>query len=181
MDVVSVRLIKDGQIWSDRPIKGPKDAVEALGKEMCELDREVLCVINLKTNGVPINCNFVSMGAVDSCAAHPREILKSSILSNATTMLLMHNHPSGSLEPSEWDTMLTDRLLKLGDLIGIPLVDHIIVGGDNLSYFSFKERGILEFEHNQYETDYVKMQPERFAVAEGKAEEPAVPRRHRSR
>ena len=71
--------------------------------------------------------------------------------------------------------------MKLGDLIGIPLVDHIIVGGDNLSYFSFKERGILEFEHNQYETDYVKMQPERFAVAEGKAEEPAVPRRHRSR
>ena len=141
MDVVSVRLIKDGQIWSDRPIKGPKDAVEALGKEMCELDREVLCVINLKTNGVPINCNFVSMGAVDSCVAHPREILKSSILSNATTMLLMHNHPSGSLEPSEWDTMLTDRLLKLGDLIGIPL--RITVGDKSL------DKGMLEYKERK--------------------------------
>ena len=63
----------------------------------------------------------------------------------------------------------TAPMLTKLQLIGTPFV------------FSFKERGILEFEHNQYETDYVKMQPERFAVAEGKAEEPAVPRRHRSR
>ncbi|MFR4145022.1 MAG: JAB domain-containing protein [Mediterraneibacter gnavus] len=67
-------------------------------------------------------------------------MFKSSILSNATSMILIHNHPSGNLEPSKWDTMLTDRMLKLGELIGIPVVDHIIVGGENKECFSFKRK-----------------------------------------
>ena len=102
----------------------PMDVVELLGQNMCDLDREVVCVINMRTDGIPLNCNFVSMGAVDECMAHPREIYKSAILSNATSMILLHNHPSGKLSPSKWDTMITDRMLKIGELIGIPLRDH---------------------------------------------------------
>lgn len=166
IDVVSIRLVKDAPILCDKTIHEPIDAVEMLGKEMSELDREVLCVLNLRTNGVPVNCNFVSMGAVDSAFAHPREIYKSSILSNASAMILLHNHPSGNLNPSKWDTMITDRLLKLGDLIGIPLLDHIIVGGDNLSYFSFKEKGILEFDQTIYEDDYMKLDSNCFVAEE---------------
>ena len=64
LDVVSIRLVKDAPIMSDKPIGNPIAAVELLGKQLCDMDREVLCVINLKANGVPINCNFVSMGAV---------------------------------------------------------------------------------------------------------------------
>ena len=70
----------------------PTDVVELLGQNMCDLDREVVCVINLRTDGIPLNCNFVSMGAVDECMAHPREIYKSAILSNATSIILLHNH-----------------------------------------------------------------------------------------
>lgn len=97
LDVVSIRLVKDAPIMSDKPIGNPIAAVELLGKQLCDMDREVLCVINLKANGVPINCNFVSMGAVDQTVAHPRELFKSAILSNASSMLLLHNHPSGNL------------------------------------------------------------------------------------
>ena len=124
IDVVSVRLVKDAPILSRKPITMPMDVVELLGQNMCDLDREVVCVINLRTDGIPLNCNFVSMGAVDECMAHPREIYKSAILSNATSIILLHNHPSGKLSPSKWDTMITDRMLKIGELIGIPLRDH---------------------------------------------------------
>lgn len=93
-----------------------------------------------------------------------------------------HFHPSGKLNPSKWDTMITDRMLKVGELIGIPLRDHIIVGGDNHSYFSFREKGLMEFEHVKLEEDYLKIDKERFAVAEAGAEEMAAPvRRKRSR
>ena len=159
----------------------PMDVVELLGQNMCELDREVVCVINLRSDGIPVNCNFVSMGAVDECVAHPREILKSAILSNANSMILLHNHPSGNLSPSKWDSMITDRMLKVGELIGIPLRDHIIVGGDNRSYFSFREKG-LEFEHAKLEENYQNIDRDRFAVAEQSADEAITPvRRKRSR
>lgn len=175
LDVVSIRLVKDAPILSEKPIRSPEDAVKLLGEHLCELDREVVCVINLKSRGVPINCNFVSMGALNQTLAHPREILKSSILSNAASMLILHNHPSGSLYPGREDCMLTDRLLQICDLMGIPLLDHIIVGGENELYFSFKEQDMLEFKSNDYCTDYKDIIFPEVAVGETK------PVRHRVR
>lgn len=144
LDVVSVRLVRSAPIFSDKRITNPKEAVSLVGELLCEMDREVVCVINLKADGTPINCNFASMGAIDQAIAEPRELFKSAILSNAATMILLHNHPSGTLEPSKEDTMMTDRLLKLSVLLGIPLIDHVIVGGDNSRYFSFKEKEMID-------------------------------------
>lgn len=184
LDVVSIRLVKDAPIMSDKPIGSPIAAVELLGKQLCEMDREVLCVINVKANGVPINCNFVSIGAVDQTLAHPRELFKSAILSNASSMLLLHNHPSGNLHPSKEDCMLTDRMLKLSELMGIPLLDHVIVGGNNESYFSFKEKEMLNFEHNKYMVNYKDIEFPQLAVADDTTvaeEQPVTPIRHRRR
>ena len=107
-------------------------------------------------------------------------------------MILMHNHPSGSLNPSNEDTMLTDRMMQVGDLMGIVLLDHIIVGGDPANYFSFKEQAMMEFEKPELKTDYRDIQWERQRAAEnsavgenqgaGEIEEPVVRprvRRHR--
>lgn len=143
LDVVSVRLVKNAPLFSDKKITTPEDAVSLLGELLCEMDREVVCVINLKTDGTPINCNFASMGAISQAVAEPRELFKTAILSNAAKMMLVHNHPSGMLEPSKEDTILTDRMLKLTALLGIPLIDHVIVGGDNSRYFSFREKEML--------------------------------------
>jgi len=158
LNVVSIRLVEDQPLMSNTPIQKPEDAVELLGDYLRGFDREVVCVINLRTDGKPASCNFVSMGAVNECIAHPREIFKSAILSNATSMILLHSHPSGNLQPSKEDTNITDRLLKLSEILGIPLVDHIIVGGKNESYFSFKEKGILDYQHNRFETDYKNLE-----------------------
>lgn len=93
LDVVSIRLVKDAPIMSGHPIKHPEDAVALIGEHLCEMDREVVCVINLKTDGTPINCNIASIGAIDQTVVHPREILKSSILCNAAKIIMLHNHP----------------------------------------------------------------------------------------
>ncbi len=140
LEMVAVRLVKDTPLFSDKPITSPEDAVEVMGNYLCELDREVICVINLRTDGMPINCNFVSIGSVNECMAHPRELFKSSILSNAASMIMVHNHPSGNLKPSTADTVMTDKMLQLCDLLGIPLVDHIIVGGDNRTFIFWSRR-----------------------------------------
>ena len=140
LEVVSVRLVRDAPLFSDHKITTPQDAVKIMGDFLCEMDREVLCVINLRTDGTPINCSIVSMGAVDKTIAEPRELFKASILSNAAQMIIVHNHPSGELKPSKEDIMTTDRMLKLTELMVIKLADHVIVGGDNSQYFSFREK-----------------------------------------
>lgn len=156
LDVVSIRLNKDAPLMSGHPVKSPEDAVKLIGQELCEMDREVVCIINLKSDGTPINCTFASMGALDRSVAHPRELLKATILSNASTMIMIHNHPSGNLDPSIEDSILTDRMIKICDLVGVPLVDHIIVGGNNSDYFSFKEKDRLPASNLRYslKTDY---------------------------
>ena len=160
LDVVSIRLNKDAPLMSGHPVKSPEDAVKLIGQELCEMDREVVCIINLKSDGTPINCTFASMGALDRSVAHPRELLKATILSNASTMIMIHNHPSGNLDPSIEDSILTDRMIKICDLVGVPLVDHIIVGGDNSDYFSFKEKDRLPASNLRYslKTDYMDIE-----------------------
>jgi len=91
LDVVSIRLNNDAPLMSGHPVKSPEDAVKLIGQELCEMDREVVCIINLKSDGTPINCTFASMGALDRSVAHPRELLKATILSNASTMIMIHN------------------------------------------------------------------------------------------
>lgn len=154
LEVVSVRLVRDAPVLSDRKIQKPEDAIAVVGEVLSEMDREVVCVINLKADGTPINCNFVSMGAVNQAMAEPREIFKSAILSNAVSMIMVHNHPSGSLEPSVADTIMTDRILKLSHMAGIPLIDHVIVGGDNTKYFSFKEKDMMKIPDVTLTQDY---------------------------
>ncbi|SCP98638.1 JAB domain-containing protein [Anaerobium acetethylicum] len=166
LDVISVRLVKDAPIFSEHRISSPQDAVDVIGKQLCEMDREVLCVINLKADSTPINCHFASIGALTEALAHPRELFKTSILSNAAHMILLHCHPSGSLQPSKEDTIMTDRMIKLCGLMGIRLLDHIIVGGDNSRYFSFREKGILANPNHIFQTDYNSLDFEIPMVAE---------------
>ena len=101
LEIVQIRLIQDRIVYNEKPIHSPQDAVEILGNEIKDYDREVLCVLNLDAHGVVQNANIVSMGTVNQTVSSPREIFKSAILSNAHSIILMHNHPSGSDRFSE--------------------------------------------------------------------------------
>ena len=158
LEVVSVRLVKEAAVYAEQPVTSPPEVIALLGEYMCEFDREVVCVVNLRNDGIPLNCHFASMGAVDLALAHPRELFKASILSNASGMLLIHNHPSGRLAPSKADVRLTDQMVNLCELMGIPLYDHIIVGGKNNNYFSFKEKELLSAPNITLQDDYRKIE-----------------------
>lgn len=158
LDTVSVRLVKTREpVTSEEPLSSPDAVVRALAKEMSDYDREVIGVINFNAKMQPINVNFVSAGTLNYSVAHPREILKSAILSNASSMMMIHNHPSQDTTPSEADVMITDRMSQLCELAGIPLVDHIIVGGNGKEYFSFTEKKAMPVADAHYEKNYMNI------------------------
>lgn len=103
--------------------------------------KEHFIAIFLSTKHKILGYEIVSIGSLNGAIAHPREIFKTAILANCCDMILVHNHPSTDPTPSPQDILLTERLKKAGDIIGIGLVDHIIIGRGN--YRSLKEQGIL--------------------------------------
>ena len=143
LDVVRVRLKPDVPLYSSRPITTSGSAVSLIADELKDYDREVFCVLNLNTKGIPMNMNIVSMGTIDEAPVHPRELFKSSILSSSSAVIFFHNHPSsGDPNPSQQDIDTTRRLVNAAGILGIRALDHIIVGKDG-DYFSFKENGLV--------------------------------------
>lgn len=152
LEQVSVRLSPESPLYSDEKIRTPQDAVKIVGRElMTEFDREQILVINLNSNGQPINFSICSIGTINNASISPRELLKSSILSNAASAIVLHNHPSGSLNPSKSDLDTTKRLIESYSLIGINLLDHIIIGGNNADkIYSMREEKIIDFDDYRF-------------------------------
>lgn len=138
MNQVSIRMVKEPPLISENPITGPESAVDIIGEYLKDFDRELMVLVNLRSDGKPINMNIMSIGTINASIACPREALKASILSNAAAIMLFHNHPSGNLIPSRDDIRSTDRLIKAYDLMNIPVLDHIIVG-PNMRFYSMRE------------------------------------------
>jgi DNA repair protein RadC len=143
ISIVTIKLIREGSVLYDvRKISNPADAVE-LGRRFLEdADREQLLVCCLDTKNQPQAVNVASVGSLNSSIVHPREVFKAAILSNAASILIFHNHPSGDPTPSNEDISITKRLKEAGKIMGIELLDHLIIGG-NGKYCSLKEEGML--------------------------------------
>ncbi len=142
--VVNIRLVKEPSLYSEEPIRSSEDVMKVIAKELASYDREVFLVLNLKLNGQVINMNLCSIGTLNASLVSPREVFKSSILSNAAAFIAIHNHPSGNLEPSQEDKDITKRLLECGKILDIRMMDHIIVAGESGEIFSFKQEGIMD-------------------------------------
>lgn len=156
LDHISIRMVKEPPLLSPFPMNSPKAAIRVMADFMKDMDREIVCVVSLKNNLQPINMNIVSIGAVNASTLHPREVLKpvilNQIMNNACSMILFHFHPSGDLRPSKEDIEITDQLQKAGDLVGIPLTDHIICSTGN-SYYSFRAKGTLPLPNYNFSSD----------------------------
>lgn len=144
IEVVNIRMVKEPTIYSEEKIRHPEDALKVLSDELKTYDREMFGVLNLKSNGQPINFNICSIGTLDCSMVHPREIFKSCLLSNAAAFIAIHNHPSGNTNPSQEDRDVTKRLLSCSELLGVKMVDHIIIGGSTGYMYSFKSEGELD-------------------------------------
>ncbi len=133
------------RISSYKPIKyrvtNPWNIAKYYMEELRYLKKEVFKVILLNTKNEIITHVDVSVGTLNSSLVHPREVFIEAIKRSANRIILMHNHPSGSVEPSNEDKNITKRLIECGEVIGIEVIDHIIIGDGK--YFSFKEKRLI--------------------------------------
>lgn len=138
---VCVRLCEDRSLYSTSPISCPEDLVGLLISEMKTYDREHVLLVCLNSRNQPINVSTVAIGGLSGAAFEVASIYKTALLSNAKCIMLAHNHPSGDPSPSDDDFNVTRKIREAGELLGIMLLDHIVVGNGN--YYSFAEGGKL--------------------------------------
>lgn len=120
----------------DGAITSPEKAVEFF-EDLRYEPQEVFQVLLLNTKNVPIKRVIISKGSNNVSIVHPRDVMREAVKYNANSIMLCHNHPSGNTTPSKEDREITNRLIDAGELMGIRVLDHIIIGGN--SYLSFKE------------------------------------------
>jgi len=138
-------LVKDGPAISttwDRQVRQARDVAEFMQPIAAGLDREHFWCLLLDTRNKLLGVNTVSVGSLSSALVHPREVWKPAIIGNAAAVVLCHNHPSGDASPSTEDFALTQRLNQCAETLGIPLLDHIVLGHDG-AYRSLADDGVL--------------------------------------
>jgi DNA repair protein RadC len=124
-----------------RCLAAPKNAALAFMATLRDEPSEVFAMLCLSTKHRVIGYHEVSRGTLDATLVHPREVFKAALLANAAAIIVAHNHPSGDPTPSSDDAARTARLAAAGEMLGVPLLDHIVIG--DARYFSFKEAGRL--------------------------------------
>jgi DNA repair protein RadC len=110
-------------------------------EDMRYLKKEYFKIIILDTKNKVLDVCTISIGSLNSSIVHPREVFHEAVKKSAASILLVHNHPSGETQPSREDINITKRLIEAGELMGIKVLDHIIIG-DGV-YLSFKEENII--------------------------------------
>ncbi len=144
LETVRVRLVKGVPLYSEKKLDSTEAVLDLMAEELSGYDREVICVLNINAKNKVLNMNLASMGTINASIVSPREIFKSAILANASAVILLHNHPSGVVEPSRADYTMTEQIKKGGEILGIEVLDHIIVGGDSgKAYSIFQGKEIL--------------------------------------
>ena len=122
-------------------INSPLTVANLVMDEMRFLDREHFNVVLLDTKNQLLSIENISIGTLNASIVHPRDVFRVAIKKNSNAIILLHNHPSGDPEPSNEDIRITERLVEVGNLVGIKVLDHIIIGDNR--YVSFKEKNLL--------------------------------------
>jgi DNA repair protein RadC len=108
-------------------IRGPDDVVRLVGPKLRKETREHFLVLLLNARHEVMGQETVSVGSLNASIVHPREVFRPAVVASAAATVLAHNHPSGDPEPSEEDLAITKRLVQVGELLGISVLDHVIV------------------------------------------------------
>lgn len=122
-------------------VKSPEDVGRLLMEDMRYMKKEVFKLVMLNTKNHIIRQLDISVGSLNSSVVHPREVFSPAVKAGCSSVLLVHNHPSGDPEPSNEDIETTRRLTEAGNILGIKVLDHIIIG--NGRFLSFKEQGLI--------------------------------------
>ena len=141
--IVRCEIVRDGALKTDgRTATGPRQVAELVREFIGRGDdREHFIMLAMDARNKVLAINLVSLGTLTASLVHPREVFKPAILAGAAGIVVAHNHPSGECRPSAEDRAATHRLKRAGEIIGIPLLDHVVVPQD--SFYSFREDGGL--------------------------------------
>ena len=138
--MVSLRLVREKTVKYQGRSLTDSQAIFDLFRVLAEdLDREAVWIACLDTKNRIACLSQISLGGIDSSICHPREVLKTALLANASAIVLVHNHPSGDPSPSSQDRAITARIGEAAQIIGIRFLDHLIVGDE--TFYSFADAG----------------------------------------
>ena len=141
--IIHLNMIKDGRcLYGFQRLKNAGLAAEMVKPMIQRADREMMLVLSLNKKLEPMAVEIAAVGGVSDCYVDVRSIFKHAVLNNAAYVICFHNHLSGYPEPSRDDRLLTRRLTEAGQVLGIPLLDHLVIGEE--SYYSFRENGELD-------------------------------------
>lgn len=135
----TLKVSEMSQEYADRRFTDPRqisDVFDFLRRE----SKEYFFTAHLDGKNRITCLDCVSVGSLNQSIVHPREVFKTALLSSAAAIILVHNHPTGDPSPSSEDISITKRLKEAGEIMGIRIIDHIIIGVD---YLSFVERGLM--------------------------------------
>lgn len=147
LSILNLKVVKEKEVnydWANKSINSPEKVADVAINvlELHERAEESFYIFTLDIKN-QINGIFeVSRGSLNASIVHPREVFKRALLQNANSIILLHNHPSGDPKPSKEDVDITNRLIESGDLLGIRVLDHIIIGDEN-NYISLKQENLM--------------------------------------
>ncbi|MDA9101161.1 DNA repair protein RadC [Omnitrophica bacterium] len=134
--------VRDKDVPYSENLKSPEEVVRSF-EYLRTRDREEFVSLHLDKGNRPLCWDRVSVGTLSEALVHPREVFKTALLSNASAVIFIHNHPSGRGEPSPEDRQITKKLLDAARLLEIQVMDHLIIYGEDGRFFSFREQGLL--------------------------------------
>ena len=135
-----VRVEEPGAVYGEA-VHAPERAADLAAQVLKGEDQEIFLVFLLDIKNQVLGYVEAARGGLDSCPIDPRVIFRAAVLQGAAAIIVVHNHPSGDTEPSKEDVKLTKRLKEAGELLGIAVLDHLVIGDG--SYASLAERGLL--------------------------------------
>jgi len=139
--LVKVSMIREKELpYTIKEIDSSGKAAELAGQILKGADREYMLIRSISCACKPVAVEIAAIGTLNGLMIQPREVFKHAILSNAAGIVLVHNHPSGRCTASKEDEEVTRRMMRAGEILGIPIEDHIIIGD---GYFSFREEGLI--------------------------------------
>jgi DNA repair protein RadC len=137
---VRVMIVREGRP-TEAELSSPQAVFKFMKRKCRRLDREHFWRIDLDARSRVLGYEVVSVGTISASLVHPREVFKGAILNNAAAIIIAHNHPSQDVSPSAEDKEATRRIQRAGELLGIPLLDHMVLADER--FYSFKETGML--------------------------------------
>lgn len=150
VEIIKLNMLrKDTVLYGTGRLSGAKKLAEMVRPLLEYSDREMIAVMSVDAEMNPIALGIVAVGGVCSCSIDARGLFKNVILANAIRIICFHNHPSGEPKPSRSDSIITAKIKAAGELLGIELLDHIIIGTDG-KYVSFREKKIAPFETGEF-------------------------------